>query len=84
MWQSKGLSDQTIWAPTTYTKSLNPLIDYFGDKIRPKFSGNCLKQPKISYSHGKMVNIYIVYELGALGSCDNNPTLKIVYLIQLH
>ena len=34
-------------------------------KIRVKFTGGCLKQAKISYTHGKVVNIYIVYELGA-------------------
>ena len=31
---------------------------------------------KISYTHGKIVNIYIVYELGASTSNYNNPTLK--------
>ena len=32
--------------------------------------------PKISYSHGKVVKIYIVYELGASSSHNNDPTLK--------
>ena len=36
----------------------------------------CLKQPKVSYTHGKVVNIYIVYELGASSSHNNDPTLK--------
>ena len=31
-------------------------------------------QPKISYTHGKVVNIYIVYELGASSSHNNDPT----------
>ena len=30
----------------------------------------------MSYTHGKVVNIYIVYELGASGSHNNDPTLK--------
>ena len=75
-WQSKGLSDETIWWPPTYAKNLNPLTDYVGDKIRLKFRGSCLKQPKISYTHGAIVNIYIVYELGASVSYDSNPTLE--------
>ena len=33
-----------------------------------KFTGSCLKQTKISYNHGKLVNIYTVYELGAPSS----------------
>ena len=28
------------------------------------------------YNHKKIVNIYIVYELGASGSNNNDPTLK--------
>ena len=52
------------------------MIDYLANKIRLKFSGSCLKQPKLQYTHGTIVNIYIVYELGASGSNDNDPTLK--------
>ena len=75
-WKSKGLSDETIKPPATSDNSLTPLIDYLGNKIRLKFSGSCLKQPKLQYTHGTTVNIYIVYELGASGSNDNDPTLK--------
>ena len=52
------------------------MIDYLANKIRLKFSGSCLKQPKLQYTHRTIVNIYIVYELGASGSNDNDPTLK--------
>ena len=52
------------------------MIDYVGDKIGLKFSGSCLKQTKLQYTHGTIVNIYIVYELGASGSNDNDSTLK--------
>ena len=55
---------------------LSPLIDYLGNKIRLTFNGGCLKQDKITYTHGKTVNIYIVYELGGSSSNDNDPTLK--------
>ena len=41
-----------------------------------RFTGIYLKQSKISYTHRKIVNIYIVYELGASSSNDNDPTLK--------
>ena len=30
----------------------------------------------ISYTHGKVVNIYIAYELGESSSHINNPTVK--------
>ena len=31
---------------------------------------------ELSYTHSTIVNIYIVYELGASSSNDNDPTLK--------
>ena len=62
--KSKGLSDETIEPPATSDNSLNPLIDYVDDKIRKN---------KTKYTHGTMVTIYIVYELGSSGS--NNSDL---------
>ena len=44
--------------------------------MRVKFTGSCLKQPKFTYTHKTIVNIYIVYELGASTSNDSDPTLK--------
>ena len=41
----------------------------------PKFQGSCLKQDKITFNHGKIVNIYIVYDLESnLNNFD--PTLE--------
>ena len=76
-WKSKGLSDETITRYATSDNSLTPLIDHYGTRIRLKFNKSCLKQlNKLSYDYGHRVNIYIVYELGASGSNDNDPTLK--------
>ena len=38
-------------------------LSYFINKIKVKFNGNCLKQDKITYTHGTIVNIYIVYKI---------------------
>ena len=75
-WQSKGLSDEIIKPPVTSDNSLTPLIDYLGSKIRLKFNGSILRQPKSTHNHGKVVNIYIVYELGASSSHSDDPTLE--------
>ena len=75
-WKSKGLSADSIKPPTTSDNSLAPALSYYGTKTRVKFIGSCLKQSKISCTHGKVVNIYIVYELGASSSHVNDPTLK--------
>ena len=75
-WKSKGLSDESVTPPTTSDNSLTPALSYYGFKIRLKFIGSCLKQDKITYTHGKTVNIYTVYELSASDSFNNDPTLK--------
>ena len=41
----------------------NPSSDYLGTKIRPEHNKTCLKQHNVKYTHGKTVNIDIVYEL---------------------
>ena len=64
--KSKGLSAETIKSPTTSDNSLTPEWSYYGTKTRVKFTGSCLRQSKISYTHGKIVNIYLVYELVCL------------------
>ena len=76
LWKSKGLSDESIKPPTTSDNSLSPELNYYGTKTRVKFTGSCLKQSTISYTDSTIVNIYIVYELGASSSNDNDPTLK--------
>ena len=55
--KSKGLSAETIKPPATSDNSLTPAISYYGTKTRVKFTGSCLKQPKISYTHRRVVNI---------------------------
>ena len=76
LWKSKGLSAETIKPPSTSDDSLTPELSYYGTKTRIKLTGCCLKQPQIWYTHGAIVNIYIVYEFGASGSHINDPTLK--------
>ena len=75
-WKSKGLYAETIKPPSTSDNSLTPGVSYCDTKTRVKFTGSCLKQPKISYTHRTIVNIYTVYELGASGSNHSDSTLK--------
>ena len=77
-WKSKGLSDETITPYATSDNSLTPWVDYYDTKIRLQFNKCCLKQPnKFTYDIGCIVNVYIVYELGASSSNVNDPTIKI-------
>ena len=82
-WQSKGLPNESIKSPTTSNDSLSRRGNYYGVKIRVHFTKSCLKQPKFMFTHKKIVSIYIVYELAASSSHTSDPTIKIVYLVQL-
>ena len=62
--------------PSTSNKMLNPSVDYVGTKGRVKFNGGFLKQDKISFDHGKIVNIYIVYETERSVNISSYPTLE--------
>ena len=81
-WKSKGLSAETVKSPTTSDNSLTPVLSYYGTKTRVKFTASCLQQPKVSYTHGTIVSIYTVYELGASSPHNDDPTLKTLYLVQ--
>ena len=73
-WQTKGLSNENFDPPNT---NFSSSIDNVGNKMRVKFNGSCLKQSnKILYTHKKIANIYIVYEINVPTNNDNYPTLE--------
>ena len=63
--------------PSTTDYSLTPKLSYFGTKTRVEFCGSCLKQDKIMYDHGNIVNIYTVYEISKNYDMNSYPTLEI-------
>ena len=67
------MSNKIIKPPTTSSNSLARKLCYFGTKTRIKFNGSCLKQDKITYTHGTTVNT--VYELIS-NLNHNDPTLE--------
>ena len=54
-WAPKGLSNETIKPPSARNNFRTPSLNYLGTKIRVKFSGSCLKQDKVTYTHGNKV-----------------------------
>ena len=51
------MSDESIKPPSTPNKMVNPSVDYVGTKTKIKFIGDCLKQEKITFNYGKIVDI---------------------------
>ena len=69
------MSDEKINSIKTSNHSITPNLDYYGTKRRVEFNGSCLKQDKITFNHGKVVNIYIVYEINKNINISGYPTL---------
>ena len=59
-WKSKGISDKSIKPLPTSNNFLNSLLEC-SNKLKLKFNGSCLRQDKITFDHGRKINIYIVY-----------------------
>ena len=74
-WKSKGLPQEIINSIKTPNHSITPNLDYYGTKTRVEFNGSCLKQDKVTFNHGKVVNIYIVYEISKSINISDYPTL---------
>ena len=70
------MSDESIKPPSKSNKMLNPSVNYVDTKARVKFNGDCLKQDKISFDHGKIVNIYIVHEIERNADISSYPKLE--------
>ena len=83
-WKSMGLSDERINSVTASNYSITPELSYSGGKIIAKLSGSCLKQDKITYNHGKIVNIYTVYEKKTNCNITSYSTMQNCCLELLH
>ena len=70
------MSYETINSITESNYSITPELSCYGSKIRVKFNGSCLKHNKITYTHGKVVNIYIVYVINKNFNISSYPTLE--------
>ena len=68
--------DENITAPTTSDYKPNPELSCFGTKTRVEVKGNCLKQHKVTFNHGKVVNIYTVYEISKSINISDYSTLE--------
>ena len=71
--KSKGLSKR-INSITTCNSSITPELGCFSIKIRLHLNGRCLKQDKlITYTYGKITNIYLVYEINLNYNISSYP-----------
>ena len=52
---------EVVKPPPTSNNSLNPLLCYVGAKAIVKFNGSCLKQDKITFTHGTVVICLLMF-----------------------
>ena len=74
--KSKGLSDERINSITVSSYKVTPQLSNCGTKTRVEFNGSCLKQVSVTFNHGKIVNIYIVYKVNKSINISDYPTLE--------
>ena len=70
------MSDERLDSITASSYKITPELRFYGTKTRVEFNGSCLKQDKVTYSHGTIVNIYIVYKISKNNSISTYPTLE--------
>ena len=70
------MSDERLNSNTASNYKITPELSFYATKTRVEFNGSCLKQDKVTYRHGKIVNIYIVYEISKNYSISSYPTLE--------
>ena len=76
-WKFRGLSDIKIESIKTNNYLFNPRMDHYDmSKIRIKFNGSFLNRFPLTILHGKIVNIYIVYEIISNYNAFDYPTLE--------
>ena len=81
--KSKGLSDDRINSIKTPNHNITSNVNYYGAKIKIEFNGSSLKVSHLdsaTFNHGKVVNIYIVYEISKTINIRNYPTLENFFL----
>ena len=73
---TKTDSDERINSIKTTNLSITLNVSYYGTYIRVEFKESCLKLYKVTFNHGKAVNIYTVYKISKSINISDYPTLE--------
>ena len=69
------MSNESLKVVSTSDNTLTLLVNYYGDKVWLRFTGSVLQQETVTYSHKKVLNLYVVYGITNFYRIDNYPTL---------
>ena len=73
---TKTDSDERINSIKTTNLSITLNVSYYGTYMRVEFKESSLKLYKVTFNHGKAVNIYIVYKISKSINISDYPTLE--------
>ena len=76
LWKSKGLPDEKIFSTATSTDKSATKTIHDNARIKVGFNGDLLTQNQITYNHGSLVNIYIVFEITKTNTKISNIALE--------
>ena len=74
------MSDKKINSIETSNHSTTPNLSDSGTKTKVKFKGSCLKQDTVTFNHGTIIDIYLVYEISKNFTISRYPTLENCFL----
>ena len=66
------MSNESIKPPAKSDNILTPILNYSGTKTKVSFDMSCLNKGRVTFNHGKIVNIYIVYEIIRTANINGN------------
>ena len=69
------MSNESLEVVSKTDNALTPSGYYYGDKVRWRFTGNVLTKRTATYSHQKVVYLFLVYEMTDFHSISSYPTL---------
>ena len=70
------MSDKKINSIETSNHSTTPNLSDSGTKTKVDFKGSCLKQDTVTFNHGTIIDIYLVYEISKNFTISRYPTLE--------
>ena len=70
------MSEKRINSVKTSNHTITPNVNYYGTKTRVEFKGSCLKQDNVTFTHGKVVNIFSIYEISKSINISDYPTIE--------
>ena len=69
------MSNESLEVVSLSDNTLTLSVNYYRNKLRLRFTESVLEQKTVTYSHKKVVHLYVVYEITTFHNIGSYPTL---------